>query len=327
MRSLSEEIGALGPAAEAVRGYLRGYGVTDGDLDDVVKAGTAAQALEDEQARFGFDDVLAEFLGVWERVLPHEAGLDYVADARRWGLLQMRIRRRFRDGPGGTFSLRQVGRKVRAMIADHLEGPEIDEVIPPVSLTAAAFDDKVRALPPREAAAEMGHALRFHLEERVRTEDPEKYDRLSKRLEEILRELPGRFEEQIDQLGELIEKAQQETAEEEDPVLAGLSPLEQQVYRRLDQLLQESPGVRRVELDPGEIAGAVCDAAAKTMAKAAYQGQSQDLSELANGIQMQLIRAGLQPVGEWAPLADIAEDLAAFAASNRSRFLARLRGE
>ncbi|AKH83182.1 deoxyribonuclease HsdR [Streptomyces sp. CNQ-509] len=327
MRSLSEEIGALGPAAEAVRDYLRGYGVTDGDLDDVVKAGTAAQALEDEEARSGFDDVLAEFLGVWERVLPHEAGLDFVADARRWGLLQLRIRRRFRDGPGGTFSLRQVGRKVRAMIADHLEGPEIDEVIPPVSLTAAAFDDRVRALPPREAAAEMGHALRFHLEERVRTEDPEKYDRLSKRLEEILRELPGRFEEQIDQLGELIEKAQQETAEEEDPVLAGLSPLEQQVYRRLDQLLQESPGVRRVELDPAEIAGAVCDEAARIMAKAAYQGQSQDLSELANGIQMQLIRAGLQPVGDWAPLANIAQDLAAFAAGNRSRFLGRLRGE
>jgi hypothetical protein len=102
------------------------------------------------------------------------------------------VRRLCRDDEGGTFTLRQYGRKVREMIADHLEGPEIDQVIPPVSLTALTFDDAVRRLPPQEAAAEMGHALRFHLEERTKREDPAKYERLFKRLEEILRTMPGR---------------------------------------------------------------------------------------------------------------------------------------
>src|SRR5439155_14657845 len=105
--------------------------------------------------RFGYDEVLQHFLDVLERVLPHESALDYVADARRWGLLQKRIRRLYRDAPGGTFTMRRYGRKVRALIAGHLEGPEIEQVIPPVSLASLDFDESVRALPPREAAAEM----------------------------------------------------------------------------------------------------------------------------------------------------------------------------
>ncbi|WP_434589747.1 type I restriction endonuclease subunit R [Streptomyces sp. A5-4] len=327
MRSLSEEIGGLKPAAEAVRDYLRRHGVTEADLADPAKLGSAAQAFEDETARFGYDDVLHQFLAVLERVLPHEDGLDHVADARRWGMLQKRVRRLYRDAPGGTFTLRQYGRKVRAMIAEHLEGPEIEQVIPPVSLASPAFDEKVRALPPREAAAEMGHALRFHLEERVKREDPEKYARISERLEEILRELPGRFDEQITEFGTLIEKARME--DEEDPALAGLSPLEQRVYRLLDQLLQENPGVVRKQQDARPLVVAVCDTASETMAKAAYQGQHQDVSALANSIQNQLLKGGVQPSTstDWPLLQGIAQRLAAHAADNRRQFRSRARGE
>ncbi|MER7791656.1 type I restriction endonuclease [Streptomyces sp. NPDC097640] len=327
MRSLSVEIGTLEPAAEAVRRYLRSRGVADADLADVAGVRGAALAFEgDEMARFGYDEVLQEFLDVLERVLPHESGLDYVADARRWGMLQKRIRRLHRDAPGGAFTLRNYGRKVRAMIADHLEGPEIEQVIAPVSLASPVFDEKVRAMPPREAAAEMGHALRFHLEERVRREDPEKYTRLSGRLEEILRELAGRFEEQVREFGELIEQARQE--EEEDPALAGLSPLEQRVYRLLGQLLEDNPGVVRKEQDARPLIEALCDTAAETMAKASYQGQHQDLDTLANSIQTQLIKGGLLPTAtDWAPLRDIAQRLAVYAAQHRSQFLRRSRGE
>lgn len=327
MRNLSEEIDGLKPAAKAVRDYLRRHGVTDADLSDPAKLGAAAQAFEDETARFGYDDVLHQFLAVLERVLPHEDGLEYVADARRWGMLQKRVRRLYRDAPGGTFTLRQYGRKVRAMIAEHLEGPEIEQVIPPVSLTSPVFDEKVRALPPREAAAEMGHALRFHLEERVKREDPEKYARLSERLEEILRELPDRFDEQIAEFGTLIEEARQEN--EEDPALAGLSPLEQRVYRLLDQLLDETPGVVRKQQGSRSLAVAVCDTATQTMAKASYQGQHQDINKLAHSIQNQLLRGGVQPSTgtDWPSLQGIAQRLAAHAAANRWQYISRYRGE
>ncbi|WP_433498996.1 hypothetical protein ACQP1K_01120 [Sphaerimonospora sp. CA-214678] len=73
MRSLSEEIENLHPAAEAVRGLLRRHGVTDADLTGF--AHRAALAFEDERDRFAFDEVLHEFLNTLERVLPHEHAL------------------------------------------------------------------------------------------------------------------------------------------------------------------------------------------------------------------------------------------------------------
>ncbi|WP_367124583.1 type I restriction endonuclease subunit R [Streptomyces phytohabitans] len=327
MLSLSQEIGGLEPAARAVHDHLRRHGITDAELTDPAKLGAAAQAFEDEKARSEFDAALHEFLAVLDRVLPHEHGLPYVADARRWGMLQKRIRRLYRDAPGGTFTLRLYGRKVRAMIAEHLEGPEIEQVIPPVSLTSPVFDEKVRALPPREAAAEMGHALRFHLEERVKWEDPEKYDRLSKRLEEILRELPERFDEQIAEFGPLIEEARQE--DEEDPALAGLSPLEQRVHRLFEQLLEENPGVVRRELDSRPLVVALCDTATEIMAKAAYQGQHQDINALAGSMHTQLLKGGVQPLtgADWPLLHDIAQRLATHAEANRRQFVDRPRGE
>lgn len=326
MRSLSEEVRDLAPAAERVRTFLSGHGVTDADLTDLARLRGAVLAFEDETVRLGFDEVLHEFLAVLERVLPHEDALDYLPDARRWGMLQKRVRRLYRDDTGGTFTLRRYGRKVRAMIADHLEGPEIEQVIPPVSLTSPAFDDMVRELPPREAAAEMGHALRFHLEERVKREDPEKYDRLSKRLEEILKQMPGRFEEQVEEFETLIEQARHE--DEEDPALAGLSPLEQRVHRLLEQLLEDNPGIEGGGQDTRPLVVAVCDTAASIMSKASYQGQHQDINRLANGIQKQLTRGGLRPASvDWGPLSGVSQRLAAYAENNRQQFLSRARGD
>lgn len=326
MRSMSEEVAALKPAADSVRGFLLLNGVTDADLSDPVRLRAALARFEAEGVRFEYDKVLHAFLATMERVLPHEEALNYAADARRWGLLQKRIRRLYRDGEGGTFTMRRYGRKVRAMIADHLEGPEIEQAIPPVSIAAYGFDDAVRTLPTKDAAAEMGHALRFHLEERVKREDPEKYTRLSQRLEEILREIPGRFEEQVEKFRELIDEARQE--DEEDPALAGLTPLEQKVYRLVDQLVTESPGIRQAMDDVRPLVRAVCDTAAHTMAKASYQGQHQDITNLASSIQTDLIRGGLKPVGgDWAALEAAAQRLAAYAQDNRPRFLGRARGE
>ncbi|MFF7138032.1 type I restriction endonuclease subunit R [Streptomyces sp. NPDC008196] len=327
MRSLSDEVGNLGPAADRVRDFLRRNGIDDAELDQLAKLGPAALALQPESLRFDFDEVLHAFLATLERVLPHEDALDYVADARRWSLLQKRVRRLCRDAEGGTFTLRRYGRKVRAMIADHLEGPEIDQVIPPVSLTALTFDDAVRRLPPQEAAAEMGHALRFHLEERTKREDPAKYERLSKRLEEILRTMPGRFEEQIEEFGPLIQEARQE--QEEAPELAGLTPLEQRAYRLVEQILEDTPGIRLA--DGGDIrrlTGKVCDMATGVMARASYQGQHQDINALAGDLQDVLLSGHVRPVkGDWASLENAAQRLASFAQDNLRQFRSRARGE
>ncbi|OEU94853.1 deoxyribonuclease HsdR [Streptomyces oceani] len=327
MRDLSEEVGQLKPAAQAVRDHLRRYELTDADLEGPARLGAAAHLFEDETARFGFDEALNHFLGVLEGVLPHEEGLRYLAEARRWGALQKRVRRLYRDGPGGTFTMRTYGRKVRAMIAEHLEGPEIEAVIAPVSLASPAFDETVRDLPAKEAAAEMRHALRFHLEERVKRQDPEKYARLSERLEEILRDMPERFEAQRREFGPLIEEArQQETV---DPHLARLSPLEQRTYRLLDRLVIQNPDVACTLEDMRPLTMEVCDTTAQALAKTSFQGQSQDINELAHGLQLRLVRNHVRPATgvDWAPVRNVAQELAAYAVHNRSDFLRRAQGE
>jgi type I restriction enzyme R subunit len=327
MRSMSVEIEALEPAAEDVRRYLRDHaGVIDADLVDFAAVRSAALAFDDETVRQGFDQVLHEFLATLERVLPHERGLDYVGEARRWGLLQKRIRTLHRDGAGGAFTMRMYGRKVRSLVAEHLEGPEIDQVIAPVSLASPLFDERVRAMPAREAAAEMGHALRFHLEERVKREDPEKYARLSQRLEEILREMPGRFEDQIQEFGPLFEQVRRET--EEDPRLAGLTRLEQVVYRLLDRDAVDNPDIDTSRADLRALAEAVCETAARIMGKKSYQGQDQDITLLAAEIETALLHHGMLPGDSgWDPLSALAQGLAAYANGNQDSFRARLRGE
>ncbi|MES9806658.1 type I restriction endonuclease subunit R [Streptomyces cinereoruber] len=327
MRSMSVEVEALEPAAEKVRRYLRDHaGVIDADLVDFAAVRSAALAFDDETVRQDFDQVLHEFLATLERVLPHERGLDYVGEARRWGLLQKRIRTLHRDAAGGAFTMRRYGRKVRALVAEHLEGPEIDQVIAPVSLASPLFDERVRAMPAREAAAEMGHALRFHLEERVKREDPEKYARLSQRLEEILREMPGRFEDQIQEFGPLFEQVRREA--EEDPRLAGLTRLEQVMYRLLDRDAVENPDIDTSGADLRAVAAAVCETAARTMGKKSYQGQDQDITLLAGEIETTLLDHGMLPGDSgWDPFSALAQGLAAHANANQDSFRARLRGE
>ncbi|MDT0310301.1 type I restriction endonuclease [Streptomyces sp. DSM 44917] len=332
MRGIADEVETLAPAAEAVRGFLRGHGITDVDLDDLSRLGESALAFADDPAaRAAFDDVLHAFLDALERVLPHESALNHLAEARRWSLLQKRVRHLLRDAAGGAFTMRRYGRKVRELIRDHLEAPEIEQVIAPVSLTSVDFDRRVRAMPPREAAAEMEHAIRYHLEERVRREDPERYARLSERLEEILREMPGRFEEQAQAMASVIRGLRQEQEDEANPLLAGLTPLERRLYRLLESRLDEAPDVRRPAGPEGlcPLVKRVCQVAAEDMRKTSYQGESQDLNDVAGTIQSELMRGGLRPGpgAGWAPVRNIAQRLATFANDNRRAFLQWGRGE
>jgi type I restriction enzyme, R subunit len=58
----------------------------------------------------------------------------------------------------------------------------------------------------RAKASEMEHAVRWHIRQHL-DEDPERYDRLSERLEQILAELQGRWDELMVALSEIIREA------------------------------------------------------------------------------------------------------------------------
>ena len=194
LRDVDSAIEDARAAAAEVDAFLKAKGITN--LDTRGGRASAMLALNIENDRALFDREFGAFVRALERVLPHEKALGFVTDAKRWALLQQRVRQHYRDAPGGGFSIRGYGRKVRALIAEHLEAPEIIQVIPPVSILSPAFDTEVQKIEnPREAAAEMEHALRFHLEERVRREDEEKYRRLSEALEEVLKSMDRPLED------------------------------------------------------------------------------------------------------------------------------------
>jgi type I restriction enzyme, R subunit len=108
-------------------------------------------------------------------------------DAKAFGTIAFAACRRYRDELGFDASL--YGGKVRRLIDDHVEALGIEQKIPPILITATDFDTKVADLrSDRATASEMEHAIRYHLREHW-DEDPEHYNRLSERLEEIIEEL------------------------------------------------------------------------------------------------------------------------------------------
>lgn len=238
LRDMSEELPELGRTAGEFRAFLEAVGI---DADGLTTRAGLAQAvleLSDPARRADFDRTLGEFLGAVDRVLPHEDALEFLPEARAWSVLQMRVRRHYRDDTGGGFVMRGYGRKVRALIADHLEAQEVDQAVPPVSILAPDFDEVVGRLPVREAAAEQVQGLRYHLEERQAVEDRAVYRQLSAELERVLEEFAGRWEDIVRELGPLVERARQ--AEEADPAVADLSPMEQRLYVLLGEKLAES---------------------------------------------------------------------------------------
>ncbi|MFC0601439.1 type I restriction endonuclease subunit R [Streptomyces palmae] len=291
LRDIASAVRVTADAAAKVRAFLTGKDATD--LDSRGGRARAMLALRDEDDRALFDERLGDFLSALERVLPHEEALGFAGDARRWALLQQRVRRHYRDAPGGDFSLRGYGRKVRALIAEHLEAPEITQVIPPVSILAEAFDDDVRHIEdPREAAAEMEHALRYHLEERVRREDEEKYRRLSRALKDVLESMDARW--QIERLADLIDQARQ--AEDEDPHLAGAGVMERRVHTWLKNAIDESTAFASMEPTTlRALSAGVYEVVREQVRSVGYRAEAKHVTRLTAFVTERLREDGLSP--------------------------------
>ncbi|MCF2538162.1 DEAD/DEAH box helicase family protein [Streptomyces sp. FB2] len=321
VRSLTSEVPDLRKAAGEVERFLAGMGI--GGLDSPEGITGGMRALGDEDARAVFDEKLAGFFDALERVLPHQGALEQVPNARRWALLQKRVRRHYRDASGGEFSMRAYGRKVRAMVADHLELPEIQQVIAPVSILAPDFDEAVgRISDVEESAAEQVQALRYHLEERQEQDDRPVYRTLAEELERILEEFDGRWDEIKVRIGPMIDRARK--AEEADPAVADLSPVEQQLYTKLSERLADNqafdqPGqdfLRQLTID-------LTSLISRHVAGAAWSGSESSLDDLQSAIWRQLRDAGLKPKErDRKPLRDLSESLTGHAQRHAAAFRA-----
>jgi hypothetical protein len=149
------ELPKLTDRRQRVRNLFLQRGVDRFDTENDVEA--CVTALEDERLRAAFEVALKQFLTSLDIVMPRPESLPFNRDAKFFGMVQVRARRRYREGD--AFDASRYGEKVRALIDDHVLALGVDQKIPPVSITAPDFRSKVSGLGnDRAKASEMEHA-------------------------------------------------------------------------------------------------------------------------------------------------------------------------
>jgi type I restriction enzyme, R subunit len=206
MRSIADELLTLRDWHGRATAIFDQAGINSLDTEQGIE--DCVQLLEDQGLRARFDIALNEFLMTLDLILPRPEGLEFVADAKRLSLIQLRARRRYRDGRLGDFDPSLYKAKVRVLIDEHVTGLDVAHTIPPVSLTDPEFLDKVKGLTSEKAkASEMEHALRHYIRMHF-DEDPARYAKLSERLDAILEDLQGKWNQLAVALERLIGTAQ-----------------------------------------------------------------------------------------------------------------------
>jgi len=210
LQSLKDEIPLLRDRHLRVVDVLRKQGI-----DSLADTEEAVSALGDERLRAEFIVKLKEFSRTLDDVLPRPEALEFVNDAKQLAYIHALARSRYKDSPELG---KDIGSKVRKLIDDYMISLGINPKIPPVQLTDTDFDQHInRQVSDRAKASEMEHAVRSHVRKHL-DEDPVKYTKLSERLKEILEQMDGLWQEQVDALSALIRQLQEdETTDGEAP--------------------------------------------------------------------------------------------------------------
>jgi len=201
LKSLKDEIPKLRDRRQRVMAVFSDQGI---DIRRQDGQDAAVDLLENERLRADFLVKLRLFLTTLDLVLPRPEALPYTEDAKRLGLIQLRARNRYRDEV--VLVGKEVGEKVRELIDQHVIAEGIDPAIPPISILDTEFEAHVSRHPnDRAKASEMEHAARYHIRKHF-AEDPELYQKLSERLETILDEMEGRWDELVVALEDLTDE-------------------------------------------------------------------------------------------------------------------------
>lgn len=184
--------------------------------------------LKDETVRQQFELAFKRFAKQMDVVLPDAAARPFIADLKLWGKVQNAARNRYRE-PG--LNIEDVGKKVRQLVEEHIISTGVDPKIPPVDLMAVGFKKAVEAIKsPESRASEIESAIRHHLTVNL-DEDPEYYKSLSLRLQAIIEQTNGKWEQQVEMLLELSNGLASERQQTADRL--GLSDTELAFYNIL----------------------------------------------------------------------------------------------
>lgn len=201
--SVADEVPRLADRSQLVREIFQQRGIDQFTTDDDVEA--CVELLADERLRAQFEARFKLMSTSMEIVLPRPEALRHVPAFKQFGRIRYETRRRYREDDGFDVSI--YGEKVRRLIDEHVTALGVSTRIPPVSITAADFDAKVGDLrSDRAKASEMEHAIRHHIREHL-DEDPVFFESLSQRLDTILKQFEGQWEQLDLALMDLVAEA------------------------------------------------------------------------------------------------------------------------
>lgn len=150
-------------------------------------------------------------------ILRNAAATPYRIPVKRFGYLLAKVKDRYKDD---TLNISGAGEKVRALINEHLVSLGIDPKIKPVELLSPRFIKELdRNKSSRAKASEMEHAIRKHCKVHL-DEDPVLYQKLSEKLEALIRKYKEEWDELYRRLFELRAEVEAGRKHDKDP-LAG----------------------------------------------------------------------------------------------------------
>lgn len=229
LQDLKDEIPKLQAAHTRVKRRLKGADLQDTEACVIL--------LADELKRQQFEADFRTFARQMEIVLPDPAANPFLADLKALGKVVIQCRNRYRDE---QLNIVGCGEKVRTLIEKHVRADGVDPRVPPTKLFDVEFEQVLAAhANDRARASEVEHAIRAHIKVYLE-EDPEYYESLARRLEEIIRNHEDRWEELTRQLLLFRDRMEQEKTQQDADL--GLSEDEGAFYRILMAQVSRASG-------------------------------------------------------------------------------------
>jgi|SRR5579875_548991 type I restriction enzyme R subunit len=150
--------------------------------------------FKDARFRADFEEKLKKFLESMDAVLPRPEALRYVHDMEVFGYINKSAANFL---PEEQINIKGTGKKVRKLIDEHIAVLGIEQTVAPISITDADFERRIdQHVSDETKASQMEHLARYYIKEHYE-EDPEHYERLSRRLQSILDEFKGQWTELV----------------------------------------------------------------------------------------------------------------------------------
>ena len=189
---------------ENIRAYAEGN--LESLEEDAAVVHAAVKLLKNEKLRADFDVFMKKFMASMDVVLPHAAAQPYRVPAKRLGYVLRVAKERYKDE---TLNFGDAGKKIKALINEHLISLGINPKVPPVELLADDFMEQlsIHSGNNLEAkASEMEHAIRKHCTVH-HDEDPAFYKSMSEKVDNLIDLYKDNWENLIEELDKIRSEA------------------------------------------------------------------------------------------------------------------------